>query len=64
MFSRTQPQSRKQGPYSRLFHLAGLFLLISGSLACSFSAAVPTLAPTQPVETQPEPTQAPVEEPV
>lgn len=62
MFSRTQPQSRKQGPYSRPFQVAGLLLLISGSLACSFSAAVPTLAPTQPVETQPAPTQAPVEE--
>jgi len=60
MFIKTQHQSRRQKLYAWLFQITGLFFLLGAMLACSFSASVPTLAPTQPVATQPAPTQPPV----
>jgi hypothetical protein len=53
MLIETQYQSRRQKPYARLFQITGMLFLVGVILACSFSA------PTQPVATQPAPTQTP-----
>ena len=54
MLIETQHQSRRAKSYARLFQIAGMLFLVAVMLACSFSVAVPSPAPTQPAPTQPQ----------